>query len=209
MKFNDFGRCLTCCHNPCDCEKNSMKILYFDCETTGTNHLLNEIVQFAAIVEIDSIVKEQVNFKCQPTNWEAIDAKALEVTGLTIEKLKTFEKPEIVAKNIQNLFNKYIDKYDKTDKFFPAGHNVLFDINFLQSFWIKHLDKYGTGSYQNWQSLDSRVFANFLNVAGKLKVENIKLETLCKYYGIEINAHDALSDINATRLLIKKMISFL
>lgn len=184
-----------------------MKIIYFDTETTGTNPNVNEIIQFAAIVEIDGEIKEEVNFTCQPTNWDDIQQEALSVTGMTIERLKSFEMPHTMAPKIQALFNKHIDKYDSSDKFFPAGHNIQFDIEFLQRFWKKHIDQYGIGSYQNWRSLDSRVFANFLNVAGKLNIENVKLETLCKYYGIEINAHDALSDIRATRLLIKKMIN--
>lgn len=25
IKFTDFGRCLICLHNPCDCKKNCMK----------------------------------------------------------------------------------------------------------------------------------------------------------------------------------------
>jgi len=37
---------------------------------------------------------------------------------------------------------------------------------------------------------------------GKLKLENYRLETSAKHYGIKINAHDALSDIEATRELI-------
>ena len=53
--------------------------------------------------------------------------------------------------------------------------------------------------------LPLRVFANFLCVLGKIQTDNVKLETLCNNYGIKINAHDALSDIRATRELVKRM----
>lgn len=181
-----------------------MKILYFDTETTGTNPNKHDITQFAAIVEIDGVVKEEVNFRCQPINWDNIDPEALEVTGVSIEELKKQQKPEEMFKQIRELFDRHIDKYDKNDKFYPAGHNVGFDLDFLQAFW-KKFDKYGTGSYQNWRALDSRTFANFLSVLGKINTENIKLETLCNHYKIEIDAHDALSDIRATRELVRKM----
>lgn len=186
-----------------------MKILYFDVETTGTNPKENEIVQFAAIIEIDGVVKEEVNFRCRPTRMDKIDPKALEVTGMTIEKLMEAPEPSVMARQIQTLLNKYINKFSKTDKFYPAGHNVQFDLDFLQAFWKQHIDQFGTGSYQNWRSLDSRVFGNFLAVSGKLETDSMKLETLANYFKIDINAHDALSDIRATRQVIKKMMSFL
>lgn len=185
-----------------------MKILYFDTETTGIDPKIHEITQFAAIVEIDGVPVEEVNWRCQPTNYEAISPEALQTTGVTVEQLKTFPHPTEMMKNIRSLFDRYINKYDKADKFWPAGHNVSFDLDFLQAFWKKHSDKYGTGSYQNWRSLDSRYFANFLMAAGKLHgIPDMKLATLCGHYGIEIDAHDALSDIRATRLLICKMLS--
>lgn len=186
-----------------------MKILYFDTETTGLDPQVNEIIQFSAIVEIDGEVMEEVNLKFQPTDLGNIDPKALEVTGYTVKEMKEWDMPQQAAPKIVSLFNKYIDKYDKSDKFFPAGHNVQFDLDFLQSFWKRHIDNYGTGSYQNWRALDSRVFANFLNISGKLDIPNIRLETICTAWGIEIKAHDALSDIRATRQVIKNMLSLL
>lgn len=187
-----------------------MKILYFDVETTGRDPKVNEIIQFSAIVEIDGEVKETVNWYCQPTRWENVEPEALEVTGKTIEELQTYPPASALMDGLESLFNEYIDKYDKTDKFYPAGHNVGFDLDFLQAFWKQHGDKYGTGSYQNWRSLDSRVLAHFLITAGKIpEPENIKLSTLCAQFDIPINAHDAMSDITATRELIKKMLTYL
>jgi len=186
-----------------------MKILYFDTETTGTDPNLHEIVQFAAIIEINGKVVEEVDWRCRPTRWETISPEALQVTGLTLDELATYDHPIDMGKKLKALFNKYINKFDKADKFYPAGHNVGFDLDFLQVFWKKHIDKYGTGSYQNWRALDSRVFCNFLAAAGRLNVRDIKLSTLCQQFGIEIDAHDALSDIRATRQLIQQMLGAL
>lgn len=186
-----------------------MKILYFDTETTGIDPKVNEIIQFAAVVEIDGVIVEQVNWRCQPTNYDSISPSALETTGLTVEEIKTYQSPSEMMSKIKNLFNTHIDKFNKEDKFYPAGHNVAFDLEFLQAFWKKHGDPYGTGSYQNWRTLDSRVFANFLIASGKLNVSDVKLSTLCDHYKIQINAHDALSDILATRQLIRLFIDML
>lgn len=186
-----------------------MKVLYFDTETTGVNPTKHEIIQFSALVEIDGVVHEEINLKIQPTKWENIDPIALQTTNLTIEQLKGFELPAHSGSRIRGFFDKYVDKFNRADKFFPAGHNVQFDLDFLQSFWKTYVDPYGIGSYQNWRSLDSRVFANFLSYKGKINVPDVKLETLCKHFNIEIHAHDALSDIKATRELIQKMLQML
>jgi DNA polymerase-3 subunit epsilon len=182
-----------------------MKVIYFDTETTGTNPNKNEIIQFAAIVEIDGVVVDEINVRCQPTNWDAVSEEALQVTGLTLETLKTYPTPAQAAMDIEWFFDKHIDKFNKADKFYPAGHNVSFDIDFLQAFWRKHISKYGIGSYVNWRNLDTRVLANFLIYGGHLDVIDTKLGTLCNHFGIELDAHDALNDIRATRELMKAM----
>ncbi len=182
-----------------------MKVLYFDTETTGVDPKVNEIVQFAAIVEKDGNMVEEVNWNCQPTRWESIDPQALITTGLSIEKLKTFDTPDVMMKNIRALFDRHIDKFNKTDKFYPAGHNVQFDLEFLQAFWKQHGDSYGTGSYQNWRCLDSRILANFLLYKDMIPCTDVKLETLCNHFKVAIQAHDAMSDIRATRELIQLM----
>lgn len=183
-----------------------MKILYFDTETTGVDPKLNEIVQFSAIVEIDGEIIDELDLRCQPTRWENISEDALTVTGMTREKLQTFQPPQEAFKQIKGLFDKHIDKYDKTDKFYPAGHNVSFDIDFLQEFFKQHGDKYGTGSYQNWNCLDSRILANFMKMKGNIDLPNHKLETLCNHFDISLSAHDSLNDVRATRTLIQKLL---
>lgn len=182
-----------------------MKILYFDTETTGRNPVKNDIVQLSGIIEIDGEVKEKFNLRCQPVNWEAIEPEALEVTGNTIEEMKTWERPGVMLDRFIRILDKYCDKYDKNDKFTPAGYNVRFDLDFLQQFFIKNGQKYGTGSYQNWRAIDGLPIVHFLHYKGILDLSDCKLGTLCNHYGIEIQAHDALSDIIATRELLKKL----
>lgn len=181
-----------------------MKILYFDTETTGTDPRVHEITQFAAIVEIDGVVKSEVNFFSQPTDWEAVDPQALAVTGKTLNDLQLYPTPQEMMIQLKELFDQHINKYDPFDKFYPAGHNVPFDLEFLQAFWKKHGDKYGIGSYCNWRALDTRVIGNFLSYAGKIKCEDMKLSTLCNEFGISLDAHDALNDIRACRTLLQK-----
>lgn len=184
-----------------------MKVLFFDTETTGIIAKHHEIVQFAAIVEIDGEVVDEINVLSRPLHLDRVNEEALRVTGKSLDELEKYPHPSEVFPQIKAFFDKHIDKFNKSDKFFPAGHNVIFDLDFLQNYFITHGDQYGTGAYQNWQALDTRILANFLCYSGKLSVPNIKLETLCNHFEIPLQAHDALNDIRATRELMKKMLA--
>lgn len=58
--------------------------------------------------------------------------------------------------------------------------------------------------------LDPLYSIRLLQIAEVLPVlENNKLETWCKHFGIELKAHDSLEDIEATKKLIGKLISLI
>ena len=58
--------------------------------------------------------------------------------------------------------------------------------------------------------LDPLYSIRLLQIAEILPVlENNKLETWCKHFGIELKAHDSLEDIEATKKLIGKLISLI
>jgi division protein CdvB (Snf7/Vps24/ESCRT-III family) len=46
---------------------------------------------------------------------------------------------------------------------------------------------------------------NVLNYKGSINLVNAKLITACENFGITIDAHDALSDIKATRELMQRI----
>lgn len=183
-----------------------MKILYIDTETTGTDRNRHEIIQIAAIVEIDGDVKEEVNYQVQPKKWDQIDPEALKVTGKTIEELRTYPDATSVYAKFKNLLDRYVDKYNRDDRFYPAGHNLGFDMDFLNTFFKTYGDLYGMGSYQNWRFLDTRILGNILIANNLLTCNTVKLGDLCREYAIELDAHDAMNDIRATRQLYQAML---
>lgn len=179
-----------------------MKILYFDVETTGKDAKINDIIQLAGIVEIDGEVKESLNFKMQPFSYETIVPEALEVNHTTLEEIKSYQDPKTVYREFTQLLSKYVDKFNKNDKFYPAGFNVNFDLGFLREFFIKNNDQY-FGSWFNYRFIDPLPFFYLLESCNGIKLENYKLSTVCEHLKIAIDAHDALSDIEATRLVVK------
>ncbi|GAB4284659.1 MAG: hypothetical protein Kow0081_1990 [Candidatus Dojkabacteria bacterium] len=182
------------------------KVMYFDVETTGINPYLHEIIQIGIIIEINGEVVDQLNLKCQPTNWDVISPEALKITGNTIESLKK-EMPAAEAyKKVDALLCKYIDQYDKTDKYYPAGYNVRFDLDFLGEFYRRNNNPY-LGSIINWRYLDPLPMLYALDFKGKIKFPNYKLTTIAEVLKIPLQAHDAFSDILATREIIRFLIS--
>lgn len=186
------------------------KVLYFDVETTGRNAWKNDITQIAGIIEVDGEVVHEFNIKCQPRNWETIDDQALEVTGVSRQQLRTFPTADEAFSELELIIagknNPWaVDRYDKNDKFTPAGYNVGFDLDFLQQFFKKSGETYGIGWFINWKSIDGLAISRFLEYSGQLtSIQDHKLGTLCDHFNIHIDAHDALSDIRATRELLLK-----
>ena len=115
----------------------------------------------------------------------------------------------IIYKKFLEILDKYIDKYDKNDKFIVAGYNVKFDIDILKALFERNNNKF-LFSYFNSSMLDPLYSVRLLQVAGILPVlENNKLETWCKYFNIELKAHDSLQDITATKKLIEKLVELI
>jgi len=181
-----------------------MKVFYCDTETTGLNPQKNDIIQLDYIIEIDNQIREKGSINVQPFDYNNIEASALATHQISVEQMKTFNSPQTVYNQIIGILNKYINKYDRNDKFIPAGFNVKFDIEFLQNFFMKNGDKY-YGSYFDYHFIDAMALLFIKRYAGKISLANYKLETACNHYGIEIQSHDAFSDIEATRELILKM----
>ena len=175
-----------------------MKVLWFDTETTGLNAVVNDVIQLSGVIEVDGENKESFDIRCQPHNYENISQEALDVHGISIEELKGYQSPKKAHAEFLDILGKYVSKFDRDDKFWPGGYNVKFDLDFVAEWFKKCGDRY-FGSWQNWRALDPLPMVNLLAYSGKLPpLPNHKLETICGHFKIEIKAHDALSDVEAT-----------
>lgn len=177
------------------------KIFYFDVETTGLDPVQNAIIQLAGIIVIDGKAMEEFEFKIAPFETDHVSQEALDVHGYSVEDIKGFTTPSIVYQHLLNIFSKYVNKFDKSDKMTPAGYNVRFDMDFLKNFFLKNGDVY-FGSWLNWKMIDPLPLLHFIDFAGGISLPDYKLASVCAHFGIELQAHDALSDIRATRQLI-------
>jgi len=164
------------------------------------------IVELAIIVEIDGLIAEKHHFKARPFETDRINADSLKLLDLTIDEIKSYPDPNQMYWDLVKVLNKYVDRYDKdkTLKFFPVGYNVQFDLDFLQEFFRKNGDQF-IGSYFNWRKMDVLQLLYLAHYKGQINLESYKLANVCEYFGIDLEAHDAMSDLVATRELFNKL----
>lgn len=179
--------------------RNTVNYLWLDGETTGLDSLRNDIVQLACIPVIAG-VEQTITFNqyCQPLDYNEIDPGALAVNGLTVDFLRQQQPAHAMVNNLV-LFAKQFNC-----RFIIAGYNVGFDKDFIASLFKK------VGREADFLALFTGDIRDTMKRAKKLKDQlptpNIKLATLAAHYGIPINAHDALSDIQAT-MKVDKILS--
>lgn len=180
-----------------------MKILYFDVETTGTDPSVDFITQLSGLIEVDGELVEEFNFFLRPPKGTAVSKDALRVTGKTIEDLRSYPDAEVGFNQFRDLLNKYVLYGNWSDKFYPAAYNGNFDLQFVDQMFKRQFSIDEWGKYQNWQLLDPLPIFRALSYFGSIKTYGHKLSTMCDHFGISIEAHDALSDVRATRDLLQ------
>ena len=181
-----------------------MKFVFFDLETTGDQFWLNGVHQIAGCIEIDGEVKENFNWRMQPDPRAKIEDEALAVGGITREDLLSYPPGSFVYKLFTDMLSKYVNKYDKKDKFYLIGfNNANFDNNFLRAWFKQNNDQY-FGSWFWADPIDTYCLSAIHLMPVRTQMENFKLATVCKQIGIEVDdsqLHNAAYDIFLTRAL--------
>lgn len=156
--------------------------LFIDVETTGLNPAKDAIVQISALrffgqKAVDGL-NSYVNPQC-PIPW-----KATEIHGITDEKVQDAPTIDKIKEPFMNLAKGAI----------LVGHNVTFDLNFLDH--VFH------------GALDGMEYIDTLWVAKKvLDLPNYRLETLADYaeFYPEGGFHDSLTDCTATAAIFFRL----
>lgn len=183
-----------------------MKLLFFDLETTGTNPARNGIHQISGQIVIDGKKVEDFDFHVQPNPKAVIEEQALSVAGVTREQVLAYPSMGEVYKQLVAMLGKYVDKFNKKDKFFLVGYNnAAFDNQFLRGFFLQNGDNY-FGSWFWANTIDVMVLATAYLAERRPEMENFKLSTVAKFMGINVDdeaLHDAFYDIYLTREIYK------
>jgi DNA polymerase III subunit epsilon len=179
------------------------KVFWTDTETTGVFESSCAIVQLAGLIEIDGKIVEEFNLRARPHNGAFISDEALKVTGLDEATIMAYPPHEEMYNDLVRTLNKYVNKFNKKDKFVIAGYNIHFDDGFLRQLFSRCNNKY-YGGLIAWPKIDAANLVAEEYVKG-LRLSDHKLGTLCAHFGIALDAHDALGDIKATRELYYRL----
>ena len=186
------------------------KLFFYDLETTGTNPGRHGIHQISGEIVIDGKSLETFDFKVQPNPKAQIEDAALEVGDVTREQIMAYPPMGQVYTQLVAMLGKYVNKFDKTDKFHLVGYNNRgFDDNFFRGFFLQNGDNY-FGSWFWADSIDVLVLASTFLADRRAELPNFKLATVADFLGIDTTAgklHDASFDIFVTKAVFDFIMS--
>lgn len=189
---------------------NDKKVIYIDLETGGPDPRNTCLLQISGAIEINWEIKEKFNTFLIPfPDDPEITAEATEKHGITKEMIAAnegnrFIDPKIVFEEFKKMLGKYVDPFNKTDKFIFVGYNChAFDEPCLRQFFLKNDDKY-FGSWFWYPTVD--VMHQYMSDWWSIRdqIPNFRLETIAGLKGIPVEQdklHDGLYDIQLTREL--------
>jgi len=183
-------------------------LCYIDVETTDKDTSTAAITQIAAIIVRNGTEVARINLDVNAFSYKrrvTVSKKALQVTGKTLKGIEGYPSATVSIFKLTSWLNTY---RELGEYYTLVAFRTQFDLECLLGFFQDQMgDSRKLYDYFHFKTLDILqlvLFADLYNLLPKL--ENHKLLTLCTVYGIELDAHDALADIVATRKLHKKLI---
>lgn len=182
--------------------------IVFDCETGGLDETKNPITQFACVV-LDGVTLKEID------RWETyvkpyaglkIEQEALDHTMVTMSDINSGVKLETFVGTMTKFFDQHRvkAKVREMGRLIPVGHNVTFDIRFLNA----------ALAYADYEEdLSEWLFPNLIDTfalgkmtfgVGKEREEKLNLGACCERAKIKLtDAHGAMNDVEATAELFR------
>jgi len=183
-----------------------MKLLFLDVETTGLSPYKHGIWQLAGRIYINKEKKEEFDLKCAPFEKDECNEQALHLNKITEADVRDFPSPPEVYKGFVKMLDKYVDRYNKQDKFFFIGYNARFDNDHLYQWFKKNGNNY-CAAYYHFPPIDVMQAAMRTLMKQRPEMLNFKLATVARTLGIKVEEeklHDAMYDIDITEQVYKK-----
>lgn len=181
------------------------KYIVFDCETGGLDETKNPITQYAAMILDGGNLKEIDRWETfvKPYGDLTIEQESLDRTMVTMSEINAgLNHKDFIETAIEFWESHRIkSKNREMGRLVPVGHNVTFDIRFLN--WVLNFNKKPL--------LTEWMYPNFIDTYSLAKLafvvkgdEKINLGASCQYAKIKLtDAHGAMNDVEATADLLR------
>lgn len=178
----------------------SDRVVFFDFETGGLTPAHPNTQLAAAAVRLGTFeILEEFERKIQ-FDPAKCDPEALRINGYTPEAWIGAQPESVVVEHFDDFLRRHLSlrKVSKRtgrpyDVAMLAGHNVAdFDCPRLQAAFKRANRFLPAGLFE---ALDTKHAARWLFVTGGYEIENVRLETLARYFGLDEQEHDAMSDV--------------
>ncbi|MDD5053474.1 MAG: 3'-5' exonuclease [Sulfuricurvum sp.] len=187
-----------------------VKQLFIDTETTGVNVNAVGMYQLGGVI-VAGRREEEFEFNCDIFEEDEVNTDAFENNGMSIEKISSFPSPEIVLGKFIDLMDKYVDRYDRRDKFVVIGYGSEFDQQILRNWFYKLDDDYfGSWFWHPWVCVMN--LAMFACQVSRAEMQNFKLKTVAEHLEIPVvdeKLHTALYDAKLAREVYSKIVACL
>lgn len=196
---------------------DSYIIYVIDTETTGFDPVNNDIIELSALRLIKSeegFSREQRTWFIKPLNIHNISDEALKVNGHKREDIlwetKEGKEKYLELKDVVSEFELWVmeDCVSVMDRIF-AGHNPVFDANFMKSSWSK-VNSESTFPFDltaNNRILDTKQLVIFIDICTGKRRAKYNLSEVVKCFDIKKGkAHRADEDTRMTADFLEKII---
>ena len=181
------------------------KILFIDTETGGIDPASHSLLSLALVVWKELEVRASIEILVNDGVLN-ITERALEINGIDLAEHKKKAVSPVLA--LQQ-FNQFLDiHFSKDEKIILGGHNINFDVNFLNAFLTRN--DYNFQQRFSHRFVDTSSILFYLYLTGKIKRKLTASQDAFDYFGITVpGRHTALGDAFATAQLFSKLINIL
>ena len=177
--------------------KNTRNLIVLDCETSGLDFHWDCILQIAAQKVDENFDKIGKAFSSRICPTAPISEEAQKINGLTLDILKNDPKlPDVLTE-----LTKYVGESPLI-----CGQNSQFDRVFINEAYYRAHIKNPFSVSNIYKTIDLHSIAYFVFRGRGYNLNSYKLDDLCEFFNLKKGKyHDALEDIELTRICFKKM----
>ena len=180
-----------------------MKRIFIDTETTGLDPKKHGVIELAGLIEVNDKHVEEFSFKVRPFPDDVIDRGAMKIHGTTEEEVRQWLPPVKAHESLIETLSRYVDRYEKTDKFHWIGYNAYFDVGMMREWFAKNNDKY-FGAWFFHPPLDVMILAAYALREERPRIPNFSQTTVAERLGISVDkekVHEALYDAKLAKAI--------